>query len=588
MGVVFKADRVDGELSQTVALKVVHHPWLDTRAVERFRKERQMLAGLVHGNIARLLDGGTREDGIAYLVMEYVDGAPVDKFCEQGRLDIPERLRLFLPLCDAVDYAHRKLIVHRDLKPSNVLVTAEGNPKLLDFGIAQTLDATAGIQTGTIALTPEFASPEQARGEEVTTATDVYGLGGVLYFLLTGRAPHVVSGRSGSELQRAISEEPPQRPSMARPELKGDMENILLKSLHADPQRRYHSAREFAEEIERYLSRRPVRATPDGWPYRVRRFVQRHRAASVAGALAFLAVAAGTAASLYEEQRALYEAHRAQQRFAQVRELANRFVFDFEAAIRDTPGTLKARRMVAATARENLASLVSDSGRDPSLNRELAESYYRLSGVESSAGENDPSIQHLERSLEIQKSLQDDCCGTPFERVRYVKAMTDLAYALESSQKPEDSLRFGGEALALARDWNAKSPGEPLAERALLSTLAVAGSAFSNAGKYPEARQVLEDAVGRGDAMLKQKPSDEDLIYEVARAENWAGGSPGKHRRACRCRRRGRIEGPGGFLAQTESGKHTLARTQNCDRLQCHVALEAAARQGPVPTKAGY
>ncbi len=281
-----------------------------------------------------------------------------------------------------------------------------------------------------------------------------------------------------------------------------------------DPLRRYHSAREFAEEIGRYLSHRPVRATPDGWAYRTRRFLQRHRAACAAGALAVLAVAGGSAASLYE-------AHRAQQRFAQVRQLANRFVFDFEAEIRNTPGTLKARRMVAATARENLASLVSDSSRDQSLNRELAESYYRLSGVESSAGENDTSIEHLKRSLQIQKELRDDCCGAPPERLRYVKALTDLAYALESSQTPEDSLRFSGEALALARDWSTKSPAEKLAGRALLTALSVAGSAYSYEGKYLQARQVLEEGVSRGNAMLKQAPNDEDLIYDVARANHW-------------------------------------------------------------------
>jgi tetratricopeptide (TPR) repeat protein len=334
----------------------------------------------------------------------------------------------------------------------------------------------------------------------------------VLYFLLTGHAPHVLSGRSVADLQRAICEQPPQRPSALRPALKGDLENILLKSLHVDPARRYHSAREFADEIERYLTHRPVIATPDGWGYRLARFVERHRAASTAGALATLAVAAGTATSIYE-------AHRAQRGFSQVRELANRFVFDFEAAIRDTPGTLAARRMVAATARENLASLAADSGRDPALNRELAQSYYRLSRVESSAGENDPSIEHLKRSLEIQKTLRDDCCGPPVERLRYITALTDLAYELESSQTPEDSVRLGTESLALARVWKAQSPNEPLADRALLTSLSILGSAYRYKGTYQEGRKVLVEAATLGDAMLARKPEDGDLIYDVARAK---------------------------------------------------------------------
>ena len=165
MGVVFLAERCDGELAQTVAIKVIERGWLASRALERFRVERQLLAGLTHPGIARLIDGGTREDGVPYLVMEYVDGQPIDRYCAERKLGVRERLELFLPLCDAVDYAHRKLIVHRDLKPSNVLVTAAGDAKLLDFGVAKTLEAGGG-QTQTMMFTPDFASPEQARGED--------------------------------------------------------------------------------------------------------------------------------------------------------------------------------------------------------------------------------------------------------------------------------------------------------------------------------------------------------------------------------------------------------------------------------------
>jgi eukaryotic-like serine/threonine-protein kinase len=173
MGAVFRAERVDGELRQTVAIKIAERGWLDPRAFERFRVERQILASLVHPNIARLLDGGTRDDGLPYLVMEFVDGLRLDQYCDQHALTLAGRLRLFLPLCDAVDYAHRKLIVHRDLKPSNVLVTAEGAPKLLDFGVARVLDAGFDTRTQTVVLTPGFASPEQVRGEAVTTSSDV-------------------------------------------------------------------------------------------------------------------------------------------------------------------------------------------------------------------------------------------------------------------------------------------------------------------------------------------------------------------------------------------------------------------------------
>ena len=389
MGSVFRARRVDGEVTQTVAVKVVDLGWLDPRVLERFRQERQFMAGLSHPNIARLIDGGTRADGVAYVAMEYVDGERIDRYCDSHGLGIKDRLRLMLPLCDAVEHAHSKLIIHRDLKPSNVLVGQDGQPKLLDFGVAKALDASAGSSTQTIALTPNFASPEQARGEPATTAADIYGLGALLYFLLTGRPPHQTEGLSTAAMQRVICEGLPPKLSSIRPELKGDLENILLRALHTEPARRYRSAREFAEDLERYLERRTVRATPDNSAYRLRRFVQRNAVATVAGALAVLAAGLGTGVSLYQ-------AHRAQRRFAQVREMANKFLFEFESSIRTTPGTLDARRNMAATARQYLASLATDSGNDAGLQRELAESYYRLSDVESTARETDAELAEVE------------------------------------------------------------------------------------------------------------------------------------------------------------------------------------------------
>jgi serine/threonine protein kinase len=298
------------------------------------------------------MDGGTRADGVAYLVMELVDGLAIDRYCDRHNLGISERLRLFLPLCDAIDAAHRKLIVHRDLKPSNILVTPQGEPKLLDFGIAKTLDAGGSSGTRTLAFTPDFASPEQIRGEEITTATDIYGLGAVLYFLLTGKPP------------RQTLEPPPE----LRGDLQnGDLQNIVLTALHGDPARRYRTARDLADDLERYLDHRPVKATPDHWTYRLRRFAQRNTLATAAAALALLAILAGTATSLYQ-------ARRAQQRLAQVRTLANHFIFDFESAIRYTPGTIAARRMVLSTAREYLTSLEGDTHNDPGLSRELGQS----------------------------------------------------------------------------------------------------------------------------------------------------------------------------------------------------------------------
>jgi tetratricopeptide (TPR) repeat protein/tRNA A-37 threonylcarbamoyl transferase component Bud32 len=512
MGAVFKAERVDGELRQTVAIKVVDRAWFKAHALERFRQERQILAGLMHANIARLIDGGTRSDGIAYLAMEYVDGLRLDQYCEQGRLSIEDRLRLFLPLCEAVDYAHQKLIIHRDLKPSNVLVTTSGEPKLLDFGIAKVLDTSAGFQTQTLVLTPDFASPEQARGEDVTLATDVYGLGSILYFLLTGRAPHTTKGGTAEEVRQAICADP-ERPSLLRPELKGDLENIVMKALHVEPERRYRSALELAADLQNFLSWRPVRATPDRWTYRAGRFVQRYRFATAAAAIAMIAVAVGTGASVYE-------AHRAQQRFSEVRELANRFMFDFEASIHDTPGTLAARRKVASTARQYLSELAADAGNDPGLRRELAESYDRLALIEYDTGEVTQAMRHVQTTMDILHALKDDCCGAPAQRRLYLDASNILVDWQSDGGSLKDAEKLSYAGLATARNWISQMPHDPLAGPALVRTLTHHGALLSRLGRAKEARPILEEAVQRSDEVVRQNPGEGELAFAGVEARN--------------------------------------------------------------------
>ena len=339
MGTVYLAERADAQFRQQVALKVVNRHLVNDEIVRRFRTERQILADLDHPNIAHLLDGGTTADGLPYLVMEYVVGERIDAYCNARALALRERLALFLAVCDAVQYAHRNLVIHRDIKPSNILVTPDGAPKLLDFGIAKLMGT--GAERGAALtraderlMTPEHASPEQVRGEPVTTGSDVYALGILLYHLLTGERPYTPDDGSVAALERAICETAPDKPStvvmraatragnaaapapvpvpaprrLARA-LTGDLDNIVLMALRKEPARRYASAAQMAEDVRRYLDQRPVIARPDTWSYRTAKFLRRHTASVTAAAAVVVVLAAVV---VYYTQRLAGERDRAQ------------------------------------------------------------------------------------------------------------------------------------------------------------------------------------------------------------------------------------------------------------------------------------
>src|SRR5208337_2202110 len=288
MGTVFQAVRADDEYQKCVAIKLVKSGFASSFAIARFKAERQILASLEHPNIARLLDGGRTEEGYPYLVMEFVDGVPIDEYCDAHRLTIDQRLQLFRAACDAVQFAHQNLIIHRDLKPGNILVTKDGVPKLLDFGIAKLLNPEF-VQTPLVTrtewrpMTLEYASPEQVRGQSVTEASDIYSLGVLLYELLAGRRPYDTAGRSRLEIERMICEQEPERPSLAlsgtlaRRALDGDLDTIIMKALRKEPRLRYKSVAEFAEDIQNHLSGLPVRARNPTVTYRTRTFVRRHK-----------------------------------------------------------------------------------------------------------------------------------------------------------------------------------------------------------------------------------------------------------------------------------------------------------------------
>ncbi len=299
MGTVHLARRADGAFERDVAIKLVGFGLDAAYFLERFREERRILASLAHPNIGALLDGGTMGDGRPYLIMELVSGRPIDVYCREEKTPLEARLRLFRDVCSAVEHAHRNLVIHRDLKPSNILVTKEGVPKLLDFGLARLLTPEAGTDrtaTGYRALTPAFASPEQVRGDALTPASDVYSLGVLLYVLLTGKKPYrTTTGDEYAALLHAVLTEEPLRPAAAAPEAKipRDLEAIVLKAMRKEPELRYGSAEELSEDVGRFLEGKLVRARPDTAGYRARKFVRRHRAGVVAAAIASISLAAG-------------------------------------------------------------------------------------------------------------------------------------------------------------------------------------------------------------------------------------------------------------------------------------------------------
>jgi non-specific serine/threonine protein kinase/serine/threonine-protein kinase len=448
MGEVYLAARGDDAFEKRVAVKVIRTDVDLGLVLQRFHEERQILARLEHPHIARLLDGGTTPDGRPFFVMEYVDGEPLREYCDERRLSVRRRLELFLSVCGAVHYAHQNLIVHRDLKPGNILVTAEGVPKLLDFGIAKLLrpdtapaDAQATITVMRL-LTPDYASPEQARGEPVTTATDVYSLGVLLYELLTGHRPHGLRGQSPEEVLAAVREEAPTAPSevIRRPEtapavaggppatveaiaarretrpeqlrrqLAGDLDTIVLMALRKEPARRYGSVEQLADDVRRHLSGRPVRARPDTLAYRAGKFVRRHRVSVAAAALVLLSLVAGIAGTAWQARVAGIERARAERRFEDVRQLANAFIFDVHDAIVTLPGATHARQVVVTKALEYLDRLDREAGGDRALQEELATAYQRVGDVQGlpdapNVGDYQGALASYERALALREAV---------------------------------------------------------------------------------------------------------------------------------------------------------------------------------------
>ena len=411
MSRVYLAERADGGFEQQVTVKLLRAGMDSPSDLERFRRERQILARLNHPNVARLLDGGVTADGVPYLVMEYVDGETIDRYCANRNLGVRERLALFLTILDATQYAHRNLVIHRDLKPANILVTAEGVVKLLDFGLAKMLEhdptTSADAMTGTAQrwMTPEYAAPEQVRGEPASTLTDVYQLGVVLYELLTGALPFGRRSRSTHELESAILNDDPVAPSLS-----GDLDAIILKALQKEPEQRYASVDAFADDVRRHLSSHPVHARAPSAAYRAQRYLRRHRIEVIAASGIAFTLIVGSVVSLAAARRAMAARDRAEAA-SNESEAVTSFLLDlFSANAPDEP------RTDSLTARDLLRRGVARAellDRQPDVQARLFETTGRINQRLGNYAEGQGLI---ERALAVRRrahgTLSPDVAGT--------------------------------------------------------------------------------------------------------------------------------------------------------------------------------
>jgi len=488
MGEVYRAERVDGQFAQEVAIKVMRDGFNPEGLAARFKAERQILASLDHPNLAKVLDGGITEDGEPYFVMELVDGEPIDAYVARRQLSIEERVRLFRSVCQVVHYAHQKRVVHRDLKADNILVRHDGVVKLVDFGIAKRIDPGAAdpvtrTATAQRAMTLVYSSPEQVRGGEITPASDIYSLGVVLYRLLASASPYPPTATdSPYELTRAICDTEPVPPSAAastesesvRRRLRGDLDAVVMMALRKDPARRYASAEAMSEDLFRHLEGLPVQARRGAWSYRAGRFMLRHRGAIAMALVANVALVAGLGLAAYEGVQARRERVLAQRHFESVRGLAHAFIFDVHDAIARLPGSLDARRKLVDTALVYLKQLGDESQNDPGLQLEIASGYDHIGEIQGG--------------------------GT-------VASLGDAKAGLASFDR----------ALAIVRPlMRAQGPAQRDAATEFVTLSAHEGSALMTQGRWREAEDLLREGMGVARARADATPDDYEALKRLA------------------------------------------------------------------------
>jgi serine/threonine protein kinase/tetratricopeptide (TPR) repeat protein len=562
MGAVYLAQQNDNHYQRQVAIKVIKRGMDSDEIVRRFRNERQILANLTHPNIAGLYTGGTTEAGLPFFVMEYVEGQPINEYCEERNLSIEDRLKLFRIVCSALSQAHQNLVIHRDLKPSNILVTAAGVPKLLDFGIAKLLkpaEEVAVTATMMRVMTPEYASPEQARGERMTTASDVYSLGVVLYELLTGRRPHRFKSRLPHEIAQIISEQVPERPSTAvrtdqaadqqikseststtqaggatafgdraklRRRLRGDIDNIVLMAMHKDPARRYQSMDQLSEDIRRHLEGLPVRAHQDSLGYRASKFVRRNRISVAVAAMLLLVLFAGILATAWE-------ARRAERRFNDVRVLANSFLFEFDDAIKDLQGSTPARELIIRRALQYLDSLSREAGNDPGLQLELATAYDHIGQIQGNTyytnlGDTEGALRSYRNALGLLEALAAKEPGKRDVQRELAASYEGLGDVLYAKDELPEGLKDYEKALVIRRQLVAQEPANIPLRRELAGLYSHMGDikglpGSSNLGDMPGALAAHRESLRLREELAASDPNNHEDQFGLAGAVSSVG-----------------------------------------------------------------
>ena len=521
MGAVYLAHRADGQFDQQVAIKLIDMPFLTDLFRERFRQERQILARLSHPNIARMLDGGVSEDGELYLAMEYANGLPIQRYCVQYSLSIRERIELFKSVCTAVRFAHQNLVVHRDLKPDNIVVMEDGTPKLLDFGTAKLLipiDAVAEgefTRQGFHSFTPQYASPEQVLGHPISTASDIYSLGVLLFLLVAGVPPYELKEFTTDEMMRVICNDEPPRPSekCVYGRLDSDIDSIVLKALRKEPEERYASVDQLIADLQAYLSGRPVAAHQGSFRYHASKFARRNKLVLAASALLCVTVMLGASGVLWQAHIASIQRRRAEARAEDLRKLSNTLLSEIDEAIQKLPGSTPAQRLLVGTVLEHLDRAAKDASADPLMQLDLANAYIRLANVQGNPydqniGDMPGALTSLDKALSISTALVR-------QQPEDAAAVHAVGWALQSRGEVLFGMGRTQEAVTAMR--SAATTYEELASRPGAKVDALMDAAVAYGGLGDELGQSgmasLSDPVAALAAFHKSLELDERIVH---------------------------------------------------------------------------